>query len=151
MNEAALADISKMSAFQLARLADVQTPDGPSSAGAEWLSGVRGDFVEGVELGEITSEDDLAEVASNLGNEEFTHGAWMAFVDLCLYREPDLLEGLSLSEDSACTRPLCEQLKASAFHHCGVKRRNGFSCAHRRRSPDAAAKFVFPADCARPK
>jgi|SRR6516225_10905127 hypothetical protein len=68
------------SAYELARLAEVASPDSPTSPGAEWLNSVAR-WAEDVE-----NDDDITEAADSVV-PVYTHERWRVFVDLAAYNE----------------------------------------------------------------
>jgi hypothetical protein len=73
--------VRKLSAYDLARLADCASPDSQYSHGATFLLAVRNAFVEAWENG--YSWELVAREAPNV----YTHQMWCEFVDLAAYQE----------------------------------------------------------------
>lgn len=81
-----------MNAYQLAHMADVQSPDSLESPGAEWLVQVAS-YADELESGD---QDDITQAADSVV-PIYTHNRWQVFVDLCAYTED--ITDLSASPD----------------------------------------------------
>lgn len=89
----ALATINNFSAYRLANMATVATPDAVDSPGAQFLTSVRDALVEWVEyvrdtydaqsLPETAQDDALEQVDSAM--PAYTHQLWQTFTDLAAY------------------------------------------------------------------
>lgn len=90
--------------FQLANLADVASPDGPESPGAQFLGHVAYEYEEHAaycrDNGFRIDPDDFHEFADS-AVPVYTHERWQTFTDLCAYNEVDDggIDGLPLSGD----------------------------------------------------
>jgi hypothetical protein len=74
--------------YQLAQLADVTSPDSPTSPGAEWLLRVASDAEDLWDYGKNETEiqDTISEYADQ-AVPMYTHHRWEVFVDLAAYQE----------------------------------------------------------------
>ena len=85
------------SAYELAHMADVASPDNDDSPGAEWLRLVAGDlhdlldqYATEVMAGEIDPETDLGDEITESADQivpTYTHHRWQVFIDLAAYQE----------------------------------------------------------------
>jgi hypothetical protein len=74
--------------YQLAQLADVTSPDSPTSPGAVWLLRVASDAEDLWDWGKET--EDLTDTISEYADQAvpvYTHERWKVFVDLAAYTE----------------------------------------------------------------
>lgn len=85
-----------MNAYELARIADVASPDSLTSPGAQWLCAVAGS------ASDIADADSLTECADALV-PVYTHERWQVFVDLCAYRDDLSDAGLTTCDDMTST------------------------------------------------
>lgn len=74
-----------MNAYQLANLADVQSPDSLESPGAQWLVQVAS-YADEIDASEEYWQDEVSEAADSVV-PIYTHNRWQVFVDLCAYTE----------------------------------------------------------------
>lgn len=87
-------DTETYNVFQLARMAEVQSPDSATSPGAEWLASVERDARDLIENHKDSTtgidvddyHDEITEYADN-AVPVYTHNRWEVFVDLCAYTE----------------------------------------------------------------
>lgn len=93
--------MSEHTANMLARLADCASPDGPESAGAQFLISVQ-DSVNEVFEYEVT-EDTVSEIADG-APDVYTHTMWAEFVDLAAYNEDPTELGADGSDMEKCAR-----------------------------------------------
>lgn len=109
MTKSTLADVRELNSRQLARLADVSSPDSLDSPGALFLARVRDSIVDAAgEVGRLVDEDgcivgddeasDLAHEVADEAPSIYTHEVWTQFVDLCAYDE-DLEDYVDESSD----------------------------------------------------
>jgi hypothetical protein len=90
---------TKYTAFELARMADVASPESKISLGSRWLLGVAEAAVEA--LGRL-SDEDTNDVASEVADSivpVYTHELWTVFVDLAAYQEDVSELGYEWSSD----------------------------------------------------
>lgn len=85
-----LSEIRDLNAYQLARMADVHSPDSLESPGAKWLEGVRDDIVERVEYDSSLvdtghPDGDVAYEVADAAVEIYTYQRWLVFTDLCMW------------------------------------------------------------------
>lgn len=75
-------------AYDLARMAGVASPDLPTSPGAAWLEQIAAslDDYEWDNDNGSDNSDTISEMANNIV-PIYTHNKWSVFVDLCAYQE----------------------------------------------------------------
>lgn len=95
-----IADLNRLNAFELARMADTHSPDSSESVGAGFLTRVRDSAVEsitdthetypdfdGETLGDwLLNNGSISEIADNAPSI-YTHERFQQLVDLCAYQE----------------------------------------------------------------
>lgn len=86
-----LDDMRKLSAYELAGMAECGNPDSTESAGAALLASVRDDVAEAIE--NRRTLDDAAHEIADKAPDVYTAKRWAEFVDLAAYQEdPELGE-----------------------------------------------------------
>lgn len=91
---------TERTAYELACMAEVASPDGPDSPGAKWLRYVEQIAMEAIEYGADLGED-VHEYADS-AVPVYTYERWQVFVDLAAYEEDD--EGLCGPDDDMTQR-----------------------------------------------
>lgn len=77
--------MNKRNAYQLARMADVLTPDSKDSPGAEWLEQIQHAVEDQIDY--LLEDEDASHEVSDGLVPIYTHNLWQVFVDLGLYHE----------------------------------------------------------------
>lgn len=88
MTESPETETEDRNSYQLARLADVTSPDSPTSPGAEWLLRVASDAEDLWDYGK--NETEIQDTISEYADQAvpiYTHERWQVFVDLAAYTE----------------------------------------------------------------
>lgn len=86
--------IASMSAYELASSMEFSAPDSLESPGAKFLSQIRDEFLESLELDWGYDVNDVVDAAVPLN----TYDAWKVFLDLELYHSIDTPEEGNMTE-----------------------------------------------------
>lgn len=80
-------ELERLNAFELARMADIASPDEFDSVGAQFLLSVRDSFIEYIIDNDGEPSEDMAHEVADLAVPIYTHERWLTFVDLAAYQE----------------------------------------------------------------
>jgi hypothetical protein len=83
--EARIQYLKKLTAYELANIADIANPNSLSSPGAEMLERVKYNVLEWLEY-DAEKPLPIGQLADS-AMTVYTHDIWLEFVDLCAYRE----------------------------------------------------------------